>query len=280
MTWILLALLAQAKPRVQPPPENLGPIERGTWGTLSYIYPAHLDGKSFMDENAVGGRLDFEDHFGIDIDFAFELDIHYEIGEDTGFMVINFTGVWFSGDGTFGAPTAYGGLIYPAGTSWRSEGHYLWYELGYGYQFRIIGESLMVWGAFTFAGDNWVITQTQSSLPTDQYHYSYTVLAGGRVGAVFRPLPFLAVGVEAGGWLGGLTYKDDERVEYSNSSWSTMVKFWVSVDVSPGISARFGYYLRAADMESDHTHAAPTRAENDDLFIRFGGPIFSIEFHY
>jgi hypothetical protein len=282
---LILPLLAQGdKPEAPDPYEEYGPLDRGTWGTLSYIHVAHLDGKIFADENGVGGRLDFEEHFEVEVEFGFELNVHYEVDPEHGFMVINFTGIWLRGEEELAAATPFGGQIYPAGTKFRTHGHYLWYELGYGYPFRLMGDTLFIWAAFTFAADNFEIIQTQGTLPTDQYMWSYTVLAGGRVGGMFRPVPFIGIGIEAGGWKGGLTYEDEDRIDYDLSSWATLVNFWVSLDVGPGFSLRVGYFMRAAEVESNHTHPAggglPQRAENDDVFLRFGGLIFSLEFHY
>jgi hypothetical protein len=280
MVWVwALALLQDSHP------EEYGRMYRDSWGTLSYIYPTQLDGKIFSFENGVGSRQDFHDTFDISVDFAFEINVHYAVDPEGGYMVINFSGVWFSGRGpALTAPTPYGGQVYPPGTSFHSEGHWLWYELGYGYQFDVVGDSFQVYGAFTFAGDNWEIVQTQRSLPTNQYMSTYTVQVGGRGGAVFRPLPFVAVGVEAGAWIGGLRYDRERDVTYNLSSWSTLVNFYVSADLAPTCSVRFGYSWRAVSVESDHTHPAngaiPRRDEDDDAFMRFGGPVFSIELHY
>lgn len=268
----------------RPPEEEwiYEPWYRDSWVAFSLILPQHFDGKTFARENGVGSRQDFEHGLGIDVDIAFDLNIHYAV--DEGFMIFNVAGVWWEGDTTTTGAIPYGGVNYPAGTEFHSEGRWLWYELGYGYQVGF-DDVILVFGGFSLAADNVQFeTLQQNPALQDQYMESITILVGARGGIVFRPFPFIAFGVEAGAWVGGLTYEMEEDVRYDLSSWSTLVHVWAGVDVHEFVSIRVGYYLRAFEVESDHRHPAAggvgQRLEDDDVFLRYGGLMVSLVLHY
>lgn len=289
--WLALPLLplfaaaaaAQDRPDPErdrrPPPQEEDEV-RDSWGCLNIIFPTDFDGKVFARENGMGARLNFNDDFGLDVRMAMDLNIHFCVDPEGGFMIVDFSGVWFEGSETFKAPSTYGGKLYPAGSAIKSEGHWIWYELGYGYQFWAVDDALQLFAGFSFAFDSFEIQQTQ------QYVSTYTVMIGGRGGVIFRPVPFFAAGIEVGAWTGGAKFEADHD-DFAASSWSTLLNVWVAIDIHPNVSLRFGYYVRMAAAEAEHNRhskgpggVVTTTKEDQDLFMRMGGPMIAVEFHY
>jgi hypothetical protein len=278
----------QERRPVPPPTREDLPFFRDSWGAFTLIFPSDFEGKQTSINGATGATLNFDRDLNVGTDFAFDLNVHFAIERDEGmFLILNFSGMWYSGTQVLPAPVTYGGTTYAAGSSFKTEGHWLWYEFGAGYQVPLLGDTLQLFGGVSLAFQQLTVEQT------DEFNSLFTALVGVRGGAILRPFPFLSFGVEAGAWVGGMGWEEedwweDRGTRYDASSWSTMVSVWVSLDLHPHVSVRAGYYIRAVATESNedhHTHS-PTGAvipglhEDDDLVFRFAGPVIALEIHY
>jgi hypothetical protein len=287
----MLAVLAALALAQDQDPAGASPFPRDTFGSFTVIFPTTLAGEMLALDNGVGARFDIDRDLRTSTSFAFDLNVHWGIEPEGGALILNFAGIWIDGRATLAVPTSYGGDMYAAGSTIETRGNWMWYEVGYAMQGFAAEGALQLYLGPTVAA-SWIgVKQTAEEFGL------FTLLIGLRGGAIFRPVPFLAFGVEGGAWIGGMawdvvdcraTCDDRDHKEYRASAWSAMVSVWASLDVLENVTLRVGYYFRTAHTSSTvdrHTHFlgapdVPGLREDRDVTLRYGGPAVSVEIHY